>query len=131
MHEGSVSKLSAEVISGVYFPNPVWMQYTTYCLLRDMWKKRKKDLKNQITIGLGAKQKFDVENAHEDSTDENALKVAERKRLQREELARQKSLCSIMEKEEMYEFLLFYCIHETHLIVFFSSPSLFLSRSLP
>jgi hypothetical protein len=51
LKEGHVAKLSAEVISGIFFPTPVWMQYTTYCLLRDMWKQRKVELKNQIQIG--------------------------------------------------------------------------------
>lgn len=49
--EGHVAKLSAEVISGIFFPTPIWMQYTTYCLLRDMWKQRKAELKNLIQIG--------------------------------------------------------------------------------
>lgn len=49
--EGHIAKLSAEVISGIFFPTPVWMQYSTYCLLRDMWKKRKVELKNNIQIG--------------------------------------------------------------------------------
>jgi hypothetical protein len=51
LKEGHVAKLSAEVLSGIFFPTPVWMQYTTYCLLRDMWKQRKVELKNQIQIG--------------------------------------------------------------------------------
>lgn len=49
--EGNIAKVSAEMISGIYCPTPVWMQYTTYCLLRDMWKKRKMELKNNIQIG--------------------------------------------------------------------------------
>lgn len=49
--EGNIAKVSAEMISGIYYPTPVWMQYTTYCLLRDIWKNRKKELKNKIQIG--------------------------------------------------------------------------------
>lgn len=51
MSEGNIAKVSAEMISGIYYPTPVWMQYTTYCLLRDIWKNRKKELKNNIQIG--------------------------------------------------------------------------------
>jgi hypothetical protein len=117
--EGHVAKLSAEVISGIFFPTPVWMQYTTYCLLRDMWKQRKYELKNNIQIGrplyppppsrhvthmlpgLGSKQKFDkIAKLEGDPNDENALKLAERKRLQKQEQQRQKLLCEIMAREE-------------------------------
>ena len=51
-------------------------------------------------VGLGSKQKFDKLASEEDPNDENALKLAERKRLQRLEIKRQKQLCEIMAKEE-------------------------------
>ena len=51
LKEGNLAKINAEVISGIFFPTPVWMQYSTYCLLRDMWKDRKQWLKNNIQIG--------------------------------------------------------------------------------
>jgi hypothetical protein len=50
--EGNIAKINAEVVSGIFFPTPIWMQYTTYCLLRDMWKDRKQLLKNNIQIGM-------------------------------------------------------------------------------
>jgi hypothetical protein len=51
--------------------------------------------------GLGSKQRFDkIAKSEVDPNDENALKLAERKRLQKLELQRQKALCEKMAKEE-------------------------------
>jgi hypothetical protein len=50
--------------------------------------------------GLGSKQKFDSNAREEDPSDENALKAAEVRRVQLEEMKRQKKLCEEMAKEE-------------------------------
>ena len=96
--EGNIAKINAEVVSGIFFPSPLWMQYTTYCLLRDMWKDRKQLLKNNIQIGLGTKQNF--ESSQEEESDENMLKIAEAKKIREREIARQAVLLEEMAIEE-------------------------------
>ena len=58
--EGNIAKINAEVVSGIFFPTPIWMQYTTYCLLRDMWKERKQLLKNNIQIGMNVCYMYEI-----------------------------------------------------------------------
>ena len=97
--EGNIAKINAEVVSGIFFPTPIWMQYSTYCLLRDMWKDRKQLLKNNIQIGLGTKQSFE-NNQDADENDENMLKIAEAKKLLEIEIERQSVLLEEMATEE-------------------------------
>lgn len=97
--EGNIAKINAEVVSGIFFPTPLWMQYTTYCLLRDIWKARKQELKSNIQIGLGTKQNFE-QSTQEDESEENLLKIAEAKRIREMEAARQAVLLEEMASEE-------------------------------
>lgn len=100
--EGMQAKANAEHLSGLYFSHPNYMQYGTYCLLRDMWKNRKKELKSNIDMGMGLKKKFDTSIREVDPDDMNAVRAAEIRAQQLAEKKRQADLCQEMMKEEEY-----------------------------
>jgi hypothetical protein len=100
LREGSNAKRASEILSGIYIPTPVYLQYSTYCLLRDIWKHRKRELINNIQIGIGSKQKFETDLKVADPSGDSAAKEAERRRMLADELARQATLCSEMAAEE-------------------------------
>lgn len=58
------------------------------------------DLAFSLLTGLGSKHRFEANAREEDPSDENALKAAEARKLQLEELNRQTRLNLEMEREE-------------------------------
>ena len=100
--EGRIAKREAEFVSGIYFPNPAWMQFGPYCLLRDMWKARKAELNRCIERGLPAKKKFEVELAQMmgETEEQDLMQALQLKRLKAIERKRQKKLCAEMAAEE-------------------------------
>lgn len=99
IQEGRVAKTSAEKVSGLVFPNPVWMQYGTYKSLATIWKLRKEELKMRIDANRGLAATTEATNKRLlDPKQVAALKEARRRR--REERRRQAKLCAEMAAEE-------------------------------
>ena len=103
--EGKAAKISAEQISGIYFSNPVGMQYSSYCHLRNVWKERKRELKLNIQLLQNASSRSQVITEDEDLTPEEknirAKQKLEDEYRQKIEDARQKRLCEEMHCEEV------------------------------
>ena len=98
-HEGKMAKKSAERLSGLIFPNPKTMQFDAYRALVEVWKHRKKELKEQIEINRGLAAK--ASKASNDAMSEEemlAVKIGLRK--ERQERLRQKAICVVMEEDE-------------------------------
>ena len=55
--EGKNAKGFAEKKSGIIFPQPVWMQYSAYKSLSNMWRSRKDELKFKIDTSMGEANK--------------------------------------------------------------------------
>lgn len=98
--EGREAKIAAEKISGLIFPNPPWMQHSTYTVIRDLWKDRKVFLKRQIEMRMQAGNKAEAaKKVREDP--ETATKKLEEKKRRKVELLRQRKLCAEMAAEEL------------------------------
>eukprot|EP01041_Mallomonas_annulata_P000136 gene136-219_t len=100
LYEGRIAKRNAEFSSGIYFPDPMWMQYGSYCLLRDMWKQRKLNLKRQIELTLSTREKFEDQLHAIDKTDKDIVKEMKLKKLKHIEKKRQRKMNLEMAAEE-------------------------------
>lgn len=99
-NEGRIAKYAAERHSGLYFPNPVWMQFATYNALAKLWKQRKEELILKSEMNLGMAGKVEKENEKKELTDEEIMRVKVIKRMKRAEKKRQQRLCDEMTREE-------------------------------
>lgn len=98
--EGRIAKSAAEKISGLIFPDPVWMQHSSYRVIRDLWKDRKSYLKLNIDMKLGLVTSLENEAKKKENLDQaEATRLLEEKRLRRLEIKRQKRLCAEMDAE--------------------------------
>lgn len=105
IEEGRAAKISAEQISGIFFAQPVGMQYSSYCHLRNVWKDRKRELRLEIQLLQNKQSKGKMVDLEEDlsAEEKNArakAKLEEEARRRKEE-KRQKTLCDEMHAEEM------------------------------
>jgi len=110
LDEGRNAKIASEKQSGLYFPNPVWMQFGTFEILTELWKQRKSELKSAIEInkGLVAKRqstllaqiKSKEEPLKAEMTSADIIRDKERRRLLKIEKLRQLTLNTEMESEE-------------------------------
>ena len=99
LQDGKSAKLIAERQSGLLVPNPAWMQYSSYCLIRDLWKERKKFLKRELEMRIGDfKKKIRMDEAVVDA--ESAAEIKEAKERAKREVERQDKLCREMDKLE-------------------------------
>jgi hypothetical protein len=105
--EGRVAKGFAEKKSGIMFPNPAWMQYSTYNSLASVWLTRKDELRRRIDLGKATAMKnllMDPRHLEKKKLSMDPAEVRKRRmvRLQKlAEKARQAALCAEMQKEEM------------------------------
>lgn len=105
--EGRVAKGFAEKKSGIMFPDPAWMQYSTYSSLSAMWLERKDDLKRKIELGKAeAAINLSLDPKHKDkgklSMDPAEVKKRQIMRLQKlAEKKRQAVQCAAMQREEV------------------------------
>lgn len=98
--EGRVARFASERLSGILFPNPVWMQFGTYHLLSEIWKERKDSLKRRIEVNRGQASKSAAATARPvlDAAQIAARKEARRKR--KAEKRRQEKMNSEMAAED-------------------------------
>lgn len=101
IHEGRVAKHIAETTSGIYFPDPIWMQYGPYCRLQNIWKERKMELRTLIEMSLSAnKRRENAANKDVDVEEKDLVRELEEKRKRLAEKKRQKLLNDEMAFEE-------------------------------
>jgi hypothetical protein len=98
--EGKTAKIAVEKVSGIRFPQPNYMQYSTYRSLATIWKDRKTELKLKIdgNRGLAAKATNSKSRTNMDKRQLEAFKAA--RRLVKLEKKRQAQLCLEMQAEE-------------------------------
>ena len=100
IEEGRIAKAAAEKLSGLIFPDPTWMQHSSYRVIRDLWKDRKSYLKQNIDMKLGLVTTLENEAKKSEVMDQaEATRLLEEKRLRRLEKLRQKRLCAEMDAE--------------------------------
>ena len=99
IRDGMLAKRSAERVAGLIIPKPSFMQHSSYCLLRDLWKERKMFLKQELEMKIGAfKSKTRIETESNDelsATEQKAIKEAKAR-----EEERQDKLCRELDEEE-------------------------------
>ncbi len=106
IEEGRAAKIAAEQTSGIVFSNPIGMQYTAYCHLRDVWKSRKESLILNIKLLESTSQKNSLEAKAASVADEKNKKDGEAQaqleteKRKRQEAFRQETLCREMAHEE-------------------------------
>jgi hypothetical protein len=99
LFDGMKAKFVAERLSGLLIPQPSWMQYSSYCVIRDLWKDRKKVLKTKLELGMGQfKRQIRVQDEEDLNADATEVKLKKERILL--ELERQARLCAEMEAEE-------------------------------
>jgi hypothetical protein len=100
--EGIEAKHTAERTSGLIVPIPSFMQYSSYCLIRDLWKERKKFLKKTLEMKIGdfkKKVRGDDDDGGGEETDPTILKALKEAKLM--EIERQDALCREMDALEV------------------------------
>lgn len=100
INEGRIAKFNAERQSGLYFPNPVWMQHATYNALAKLWKQRKDYLRVQIEMNLGQANKGGKVSTKVELTNEDISKMKELRVQRKEEKQRQARMNAEMQAEE-------------------------------
>lgn len=98
--EGKAAKIASERISGLLFPTPVWMQYTTYESLSTVWKLRKQELKERIDANKGLAAKTAAANTKRVMDPQQIAALKEQRRKRRQERRRQAAMNAEMARED-------------------------------